>query len=77
MLQANVKGTDGALAASSLPGVVDVSSPPEPRGVGRMVVSLAGAIAVALLVPVGVLVIGLPVALAVRAFVELILALFG
>ena len=62
-----------AYSGSVKSGVVDVSLPRyEERSFLQGLISLAGAAGIALLVPFAILLIGLPVALAVRGIVEAI-----
>jgi hypothetical protein len=59
-------------------GVIDVSRPREAKqSVGDVLVSLGALVGIALLAPVVVLVVGTPVAAAVRGLLELILWVFA
>ena len=72
---------DGRLSAArdetTAPGVIDVSRPRRSeRTLLQALVSLAGAGSIALLVPFAILVVGLPIALAVRGLLEVFAWLF-
>jgi hypothetical protein len=63
--------------APGTPGVIDVSRPlHSERTVLQALISLAGAAGIALLVPFAILLVGLPVALAVRGLLEALAWLF-
>ena len=60
------------------PGVIDVSRPRKTdRTAGEVVVSVGGAVGLALLAPLAVLAVGTPIAAAVRGLLELTLWVFG
>ena len=62
---------------TTAPGVIDVSrSHGSKRTLLQALVSLAGAAGIALLVPFAILLVGLPIALAVRGLVEVFVWLF-
>lgn len=67
-----------ARTASGTPGVIDVS---RPYGSGRTMrgalISLAGAAGIALLFPFAILLLGLPIAVAVRGLLEVLVWLSG
>ena len=66
---------DSTVAAT--PGVIDVSRPyASERTALQALVSLAGAAGVALMVPSTILLVGLPIALGLRGFLETLLWLF-
>jgi hypothetical protein len=58
-------------------GIIDVSRPSAERTFFQGLVSLAGAAGIALLAPFAILLVGLPVALAVRGLLAVIGWLFG
>ena len=60
------------------PGVIDVSRPRQTdRTAGEVLVSVGGAVGLALLAPLAVLAVGTPIAAAVRGLLELTLWVFG
>lgn len=62
---------------TSASGVIDVSTPRMERTIAQGFISGAGVAGVAVLLPIAMLIVGLPVALAVRALLEVIGWLFG
>jgi hypothetical protein len=60
--------------ASDTPGVIDLARPD--LTLVQALLSLSGAVGLALLVPFAILLVGLPVALAVRGLLEVVLWLF-
>jgi hypothetical protein len=68
----------GSLARTGESGLIEVSKPiGADRTFLRGLVSLAGTAGLALLVPFGILLVGLPIALSIRGVVELFGWLFG
>lgn len=57
-------------AVAARPGVIDISRPAVDRTFMQAAVSIAGAGGLALLVPLGILLIGVPLALSARGLIE-------
>lgn len=64
-------------ARTGASGIIDVSGPSRDRTFLQGVASLAGGAGIALLVPVAILLVGLPIALSIRGVLELLSWLFG
>jgi hypothetical protein len=79
-LESHPQGSKGIADAGATTGasyIIDVSGPSGERTVLQGVVSLAGGASIALLVPLAVLLVGLPIALSVRGVLELLGWLFS